>query len=418
MAMELKMPKMGLTMTTADVGKWLKKEGESVKQGEAVVEVMTDKLTNQIESPVDGVLLKIVALMGAKLEAGGLMAYIGQPGETVAESTSIPKAASPSIPKAASVSEPQAAAGDAVAASSPQSGGRVIATPAARALAKDKGLDLAGLKGTGPGGRISKEDVEAVLSSGAAAPSAPQPEITPASACSQDQEEEVIRRVPYSGMRLAIGRNMHKSWTEIPRVTLHTEVVMDDLLTLRKLINAKADPMSRVSVTDMLVKLIAAAVGLHPEINARFDGQEMKIMKNVNMGVAVALDGGLVVPVIKRVESKSLRVISAELKDLAFKAKNGTLKLDEMSSGTLTISNLGGYGSVDTFNPIINVPEVAIIGLGRSRQVPVVVNNEVIIATVMSISVTHDHRVLDGAPVAAFMATLNGLITDPMAGLL
>lgn len=412
MAVELKMPKMGLTMTTADVGKWLKKEGEAVKSGEAVVEVMTDKLTNKIESPCDGVLLKIVALFGAKLEAGGLLAYIGQPGEAVPEIGALQKEAVAPAEQA-----PPSQNITAQSTLAPKVGGRVIASPAAKALARDKGFDLSVLTGSGPGGRIIREDVVAALAAGAASRAAVKIEsaaipVTPL------VNDEILRRVPYSGMRQAIGRNMLKSWTEIPRVTLHTEVVMDSLIAFRQQINEKAEPMDRISVTDMMVKLISTALKSHPEINARFDGQDMMVMKHVNLGVAVAIEGGLVVPVIKKAELKSLRVISAELKDLAFKAKNGSLTLDEMSGGTLTVSNLGGYGSVDTFNPIINAPEVAIIGLGRARQVPAVVNNEVAIATVMSISVTHDHRVLDGAPVAAFMATLNSLISEPISGLL
>ena len=407
MAVELKMPKMGLTMSTADVAKWLKNEGETVKKGEPLVEVMTDKLTNQVEAPADGVLLKIAAQPGAKLEAGGLLGFIGQPGEALPESAAAPAAAT-----AAAAPSPAAPAASAAPAAAP-AGGRVVATPVAKKMAQEHGLDLSLIAGTGPGGRITKEDVEAALAAGpppaapAAGPAAPAPETS----------DEVAQRKPYSGMRQVIGRNMHRSWAEIPRVTLHTEVAMDKLLALRQQINASAEPMDKVSVTDLMIKLISAAVGKHPHINCLFDGNDIMIMKHVNLGVAVALDEGLVVPVIRRAESKSLKTVSAEMKELAHKAKTGTLSLDDMSGGTLTVSNLGGYGSVDTFNPIINPPQAAIIGLGRSRQIPAIVDGQVVAATVMSISVTHDHRVLDGAPVAAFMGTLNALIADPLGGL-
>jgi len=192
---------------------------------------------------------------------------------------------------------------------------------------------------------------------------------------------------------------------------------VDKLLALRKEINEKAEPMDKVSVTDMMIKLICAAVLSVPEINSLFDGEQIKVIKDVNLAVAIALNNGLVVPVIKKADQKSLKTISAELKDLAFRAKNGTLAGADMRGGTLTLSNLGGYGSVDTFTPIIDSPQVAIIGLGRSRLIPIVANKEITVGNVVSISVTHDHRVLDGSPVAVFMASLIALINDPMKGL-
>lgn len=410
MAVELKMPKMGLTMSTADVAKWLKNEGDAVKKGEPVVEVMTDKLSNQVESPADGLLLKIVAPVGAKLEAGGLLAFIGQTGEIIAEPQTSPVAAPPAP------AQPEPTGTPAAAPSPAASGGRVVATPTAKALAREKAFDLSTIKGSGPGGRIIKEDVEAALIALASQAAIPE-EAPPPAAQAVPAEEEVIRRVPYIGMRQVIGRKMHQSWTDIPRVTLHTQAAVDKMIELRQEINANCEPMDRVSITDIMVKLICFAVKSHPEINSRFNGQEMMVMKHVNLGVAVAIDGGLVVPVIKKAEIKSLRAVSEELKDFSFRAKNGSLGLDDMSGGTLTISNLGAYGSVDTFNPIINPPEVVIIGLGRSREIPIIVDGQVLAATVMSISVTHDHRVLDGAPVAAFMATLNALIENPIRGI-
>lgn len=401
MAVEIRMPKMGLTMSTAEVVKWLKKEGDPVAKGDALAEVMTDKITNQVESPAPGVLLKIVAAPGARMEAGGLMAFVGQAGEPISD-------AAPAAPAASAEAAAPAPAASAPAAR--PAGGRVAITPVARKLAEDNGLDVNTLTGTGPGGRITREDVEAALAAGPAAPA-------PAAPAAPAPADEVLRRVPYAGMRQAIGRNMHKSWSEIPRVTLHTTVKADALLELRKSINARLEPMDKVSVTDLLIKLIGRAVAAQPGINALFDGREITVMKHVNLGVAVALDDGLVVPVIRRVEEKSLQAVSRELKDLADRAKRGGLKLDEMSGGTLTVSNLGGSGAVDHFSPIINPPQAAIIGVGRARQAVVAENGEPAVATVLSLSVTHDHRVLDGAPVAAFMAALNTLIEDPLPGI-
>jgi pyruvate dehydrogenase E2 component (dihydrolipoamide acetyltransferase) len=257
---------------------------------------------------------------------------------------------------------------------------------------------------------VTKEDVEAWL--------AQPPPPAPLASGLAPAAEDALKVIPYAGMRLAIGRNMHRSWSEIPRVTLHSQVVVDELLSLRISINRGAEPMERVSVTDLLIKAVAAAVKAVPEINSTFDGASITVHRRIHLGVAVALDHGLVVPVIRDAGEKSLSAVSRELKTLVHRAKAGTLTAAEMSGGTLTITNLGGYGSVDTFNPIINPPQAAIIGFGRSRPAPVVKDGALAAATVMSVSVTHDHRVLDGAPVASFMAALNALIEDPFRALL
>ncbi|MDR1656306.1 MAG: 2-oxo acid dehydrogenase subunit E2 [Deltaproteobacteria bacterium] len=391
---------MGLTMTTAQVARWLKNAGDPVKKGEPVVEVMTDKLSNLIESPQDGVLLKIVALAGVELQAGMTLGFIGQAGEEIPETQAVQ-----SLPAASDLPEPAAQAAPAVPSGD---GAKILATPVAKALAKDQGVDLTQVKGTGPGGRITKEDLTAFLES------KPSAEAGVQSAESSSASLETLKIIPYTGLRQIIGRNLHRSWSEIPRVTLHCQVQADALLEMRLRLNEGGTKEERITVTDLLAKAIAAAVQKHPEINSLFDGHEIKVMREVNLGVAIALPGALVVPVVAGVGSKTLRTVSSEIKTLSAKARGGTLGPDDMAGGTLTLTNLGSYNSVDTFNPIINPPQVAIIGVGRTRQVPVVKNGQIVPAAVFSLSVTHDHRVLDGAPVAAFMAALSELIEEPL----
>jgi pyruvate dehydrogenase E2 component (dihydrolipoamide acetyltransferase) len=422
MAVELKMPKMGLTMSTAQVVKWLKNVGDQVRSGEAVVEVMTDKLTNQVESPQDGVLLKIEAEPGNELEAGAVLGFIGKAGEAITSVTGSKPVDSASLAKSSPDSSPGLAASG---QTQPKTGGqdgteRVLSTPVARNLAKEKGIDLSLVKGTGPGGRITKEDVEAYQVA--------QPETKAESALKavdskareaqtfevETSGDKLLKTEPYIGMRLAIGRSMHKSWSDIPRVTLHTEVIMDNLLEFRAEINKGAEPMAKVTVTDLLAKIVTSAIKVHPEVNALFDGTKLLVYEDIHLAVAVALDNGLVVPVVRRAGEKSLSVISREIKSLVHRARAGTLTGADLKGGTITITNLGGYGSVDTFNPIINLPQVVIIGFGRTRQIPAVKDGQIVVASAMNISVTHDHRVLDGAPVAAFMATLNSMIESPV----
>lgn len=406
MSVEIKMPKMGLTMTTGEVGRWLKNEGDAVAKGEALVEVMTDKITNKVESPMDGVLLKITAPAGSQLEPSALMGFVGNEGEVIAEratgSTSSAKADAP-VAKETPQKDMALKASPALK----KAGERIFITPVARKIATEHGYDYSSLTGTGPGGRIVKADILKALES--------QPQL---SSCAGAEAGEVLETIPYLGMRRAIGENMFQSWNTIPRVTQHTSVVLDNLLALRKEINASLDPENKVSITDMLIKISARALSMHPLLNAVFDGTELKIMKDVNMGVAVALDGGLIVPNIKKANQKSLSAISSELKELAEKAKNSSLESHEISGGSITLSNLGGYRSIDNFTPIINPPEVAILGIGRGKKAPIVKNDEVVVGTVMGISLTHDHRVVDGAPAAKFLASLVDLIENPLKGIL
>jgi len=383
MATAINMPKMGLSMKTGTVGKWLKNEGDAVKKGEPIVEVMTEKINNKVEAPADGILLKIVAPKGTKLPVGGLMGVIGEAGEDI----SAILAAGPSV----------VAEGSAAPASQPAAGQKVKISPAAKKLAEENGIDYTRITGTGPEGRITKEDVEKAIAEGV--PGA--------------DDRPTLEVIPYEGMRKAIGDNMAHSWSIAPKVTHHVSVDITNLLALRKTLNNGVKDKDKVSITDLLVKAVARALEIKPNINVTLDGDEIKVLKDINIGVAVALDDGLIVPVVRDANKKSLAEVSKEVKDLAKRARKNKLDPDEMGGGTFTITNVGAWGSVDWFTPIINQPESAILGVGRTVERPVVVDGQIVVRPMMGLSLSFDHRVIDGAPAAEFLAVLLGLIEQP-----
>jgi len=383
MATAITMPKMGLSMKTGTVGKWLKNEGDAVKKGEAVVEVMTEKITNKVEAPADGILLKIVAPKGTKLPVGALMGVIGEPGEDISAILAAPPSA--------------AAEGSATPGSQTAAGQKVKISPAARKLAEENGIDYTRITGTGPEGRITKEDVEKTIAEGVSAA----------------DDRPTLEVIPYEGMRRAIGDNMAHSWSIAPKVTHHVSVDISNLLALRKTLNNGVKDKDKISITDLLVKAVARALEMKPNINVTLDGDAIKVLQDINIGVAVALDDGLIVPVVRNANKKSLAEVSKEVRDLAKRARKNKLNPDEMGGGTFTITNVGAYGSVDWFTPIINQPESAILGVGRTVDKPVVVDGQIVVRPMMGLSLSFDHRVIDGAPAAEFLAVLLGLIEQP-----
>ncbi|MDI9467763.1 MAG: dihydrolipoamide acetyltransferase family protein [Bacillota bacterium] len=383
MATAISMPKMGLSMKTGTVGKWLKNEGDAVKKGEPVVEVMTEKITNKVEAPADGILLKIVAPKGTKLPVGGLMGVIGEAGEDI--SALLAGAGAPAAAEASAAPAGQAA------------GQRVKISPAAKKLAEENGIDYTRITGTGSDGRITKEDVEKAIVEGVGAA----------------DDRPTLEVIPYEGMRRAIGDNMAHSWSIAPKVTHHVSVDISNLLALRKTLNNGVKDKDKISITDLLVKAVARALEIKPNINVTLDGDEIKVLKDINIGVAVALDDGLIVPVVRNANKKSLAEVSKEVKDLAKRARRNKLEPDEMVGGTFTITNVGAWGSVDWFTPIINQPESAILGVGRTMDRPVVVDGQIVVRPMMGLSLSFDHRVIDGAPAAEFLAVLLELIEQP-----
>jgi pyruvate dehydrogenase E2 component (dihydrolipoamide acetyltransferase) len=401
MAKTLVMPKFGLTMKEGFITKWLKNEGDLIEKGDAVLEIETEKLTNVLESPFEGTLLKISAPAGDAYPIASVLAYIGEHGEDISALLTGDFIATPIKPCANKHSSQSAAPGRA------DPGGRVKASPKARALAKTLDVDYRQLTGSGPNGRIIAQDV-ADAASGLRADA------------SNSAVEAFTNRhargagIPYSGMRKAIGSSMSASWSNAPMVTHHTRLDLHELLLLREQLNSgSSEGEAKIGVLDMLSKIILRTLTDFPIVNATLHGDEILVHDTVNLGIATAVEGGLLVPVVRAAERLSLFELSNEIKTLTAKARNGRLTQLEMSGGSVTITNIGGIGSVDFFTPIINPPEAAIFGIGRTEETPVVRNGEIVVRPLCGFSFTFDHRIIDGAPAAEFLAAMQQYLTRP-----
>ena len=402
MAYEVLMPQLGLTMEEGTVSQWIKHEGDAVKAGDVVVEITTDKLTNEITSEQDGVLLKIVAQEGEDVPVKGLLAYIGQPGEQVGETTAPAVSAASAAPSA----EPAAALASAPAASPAAGGKRIRISPLARKIAGQMGVDYTVLTGTGPSGRIVKRDILAAAESApkAAAPAPADRKIAAPAAVSgtafpvknlELMEGDTVEKL--TGMRKVVAQRMYTSAVEIPTVTQTVKVDVTALLAFRK-----------------KLKEVAKALRRHPEILVSLDGEQIIRRAHVNLGMAVALDAGLIVPVIRDADLLSLEALSAKARDLAERARANQLGADEYKGSTFTVSNLGMFG-VESFTPIINQPDAAILGVNCTED-ELVMEDDGTIAKhqVLRISLTFDHRLLDGAVAAKFEMTVRDLLEHPM----
>ena len=383
MATHVKLPKIGLTMERGTVTEWLKQEGGAVEKGEPLYAFETEKVTNEIESPASGVLRKILAPVGTEVMVGEDVAIISAPGERIEELESEAVVSPEAVPSPREVA-PKAEKGD-----------RVITSPFVRALARDRGVDISKLKGSGPGGRVTKDDVLA-----AAAPAGLMP--------------EVAETLPFRGMRRTIADRLARSYQTAVHVAVMLEVDMtaatkqrSDLL--QEIENATGN---KLTFTAILVRAVAKSLRKHPVVNSRLDGDHIKIFKSINVGVAVALESGLIVPVLHDADKKTLGEITAHLARVTEKARNGSLTLDEVSGGTFTITNLGMFG-VHTFIPIINPPESAILAAGLIEDKPVAVNGQIAIRPRMNLTLVFDHRVLDGAGAAKFLRTLKEELESP-----
>ena len=396
MATEITMPKLGLTMTTGKVGRWLVQQRSPVKQGEALLEIMTDKITNVIESPSDGVLLKIIAREGVELPVGAVLGAMGGVGEEYREAvtTGLPApAASSGTPKGGEE--------------------KIRISPLARKLAEERGLDWAGITGTGPSGRIVKEDVEAALAPAATKETAlPRP----APAAKESSVSPEFSETPYSGMRRVIGEHMAQSWAVSPKVDYHVSVDATAMLKLRQA--GKQTANEKITLTDIVVKIVARALKLRPNMNVALIGEQIRQYPEPCIGVAVALESGLVVPVVRNADSKPLTAISREIRQLAQKARAGQLSLEEMRGGTFTVTNVGAFHSVDWFTPIINQPEAGILGIGRIVDTPVASEGQIVIRPMLGLSLSFDHRIIDGLPAAEFLKVVLDLMEDPCLALL
>ena len=423
MAYELKMPQLGLTMEEGTVSKWIKKEGDAVKVGDVIVEITTDKLTNEVVSEYEGTLLKIVAQEGEDIPVKGLLGYIGQPGEAVGGAAAPAPAAAEAPAAAPAAAAPAAVPAPAAAAN----GARIRISPLARKTAAKLGVDYTGIAGTGAAGRIRQCDILAAAeqqkAAAAAAPApaavaapAAAPAAKPAAKSAGLELMEGDTVVKLAGMRKVVSERMWASHNEIPPVTQNIKVDVTELMKFRKMLLETTG--KKYSVNDLILKATAKCLRAHPEMLVSMDGNQIIQRAHVNLGMAVALDGGLIVPVIRDADKMGLDELAAAAKDLATRAKENKLGADEYKGSTFSVSNLGMFG-IETFTPIINQPDAAILGV-CAIQDELALDDEgnVCKKQVMRLSVTLDHRLLDGAVVAKFQMDLRDLLQSPMSILL
>ena len=412
MAYEVLMPQLGLTMEEGTVSSWVKHEGDAVKAGDVLLEITTDKLTNEVTSEHDGVLLKIVAQEGEDIPVKGLLGYVGEAGEVVGD-------AAPAAPAAAAPAE-EAPAAPAVPAPAPVADGkRVRISPLARKTAQKLGVDYTAIAGSGPSGRIRQADIltAAEAQKSAPAPAAPAPAAAPATpkaAPTELADGDTAEKL--SGMRKVVAQRMLQSHTEIPPVTQVTKVDVTALMQFRRELLEKTG--KKYSVNDLILKATAKCLAAHPEMLVSFDGDRIIRRAHVNLGMAVALDTGLIVPVIRDADKLSLDVLSARAKDLAARAKDGGLTPDDYKGSTFTVSNLGMFG-IELFTPIVNQPDAAILGVTAVED-ELVMEPDGTIAKhqVMRLCCTFDHRAMDGAVEARFGMDLRDLLQSPVEILL
>ena len=400
MATEIRMPQLGLTMTEGLIGEWLKQVGDEVKKGDALVQITTDKLSSEIESEVDGVLRVICAKVGDEIPVQGLIAIIGEANEEINVASEAPKS---EVKAAEAVKEEKAPQ-----ATEKAKGVRIIASPLAKKTAAKLGVDLSEVTGSGFNGRIVQKDVFAQEQKAEAAEEVQAAVEVKASV--PTESGDIVK--PLSSMRKVISKRMTESKHSAPHVTLTTEANVNKTIALRSKLNEKNSDV-RFSYTDILVKMAATALRSVPMMNTSIEGDNIIIHDRVHIGVAVALEEGLLVPVVRDADRKGLKAICKDTRDLISKARNNKLTGDELVGGTFTISNLGSY-DIDGFTPIINLPESAILGVGRIVRKPIVnENDEIVPASMMTLSLSFDHRIVDGALAAQLLKTIKDYLEDP-----
>jgi pyruvate dehydrogenase E2 component (dihydrolipoamide acetyltransferase) len=478
MAEKFLMPKLSPTMEEGQIARWLKKEGEAFKNGDTLAEVDTDKATMEMTALSDGVLLKILKGDGETVPLGDAIAITGKEGEDIAallaelgggNGASAPKqeaeqkiepspeqkpAAQPAAPQAektaaqtggiqGDVSEtagrsydyetrPGSAEQAQTKSESPQSesrnpqsnGGRLIISPIAARMSAEAGLDLNSLQGSGPGGRIIKRDIEQAIENRKA-----QPQVQPAAPEPQIQEEQTqlapafqtaeiigaspFRDEPTTQMRRTIASRLVTSIGPVPTFYLTIEIEMDKAIDLRKQINAALPEEKKVSINDVIVKTVASALMQHPQVNASYQDRTIRYFERADIGVAVAIPDGLITPIVRNANSKGIAQIAAEVKELAGRAREKKLKPEEFTGGTFSISNLGMFG-IEEFTAIINPPEAGILAIGKSEPKPVVRDGEITVRNMMRVTMSCDHRVIDGATGAQFLKTLKQMLENPL----
>ncbi|MBU8877073.1 pyruvate dehydrogenase complex dihydrolipoamide acetyltransferase [Reyranella sp. MMS21-HV4-11] len=423
MSINILMPALSPTMTEGKLAKWHVKVGDAVKSGQVICEIETDKATMEVEAVDEGKIGQILVEEGAEgVKVNAVIAVLLEEGEKdVAEpATSAAAAPAPKAEEKPAALAPAAAPAPAAKPAASPGGTRIFASPLAKRIAADKGIDLAGLKGSGPNGRIVKADVENAKPGAAPAAAAPKaaPKAAAPTPATGGQPVFVApgdSRVPHTSIRKVIARRMLESKQTVPHFYLTVDFEIDALLTARTAINAVVEKKgTKVSVNDMVIKACAKALRDHPECNASWTEEEMIQYGAVDISVAVATDRGLITPIVRNADMKGLAQISIEMKDLASRAKSGKLKLEEFQGGGFTISNLGMFGIRD-FGAIINTPQSMILAVGAGEERVVVRKGEMVIRNIMSCTLAVDHRVVDGAMGAQFLQTLKAYIEQPAA---
>jgi pyruvate dehydrogenase E2 component (dihydrolipoamide acetyltransferase) len=427
MATKVMMPKLSPTMEEGQISRWLKKEGDKVSMGEPLAEIDTDKATMEMQALANGVLRKIIVGEGQAAPLGQLIAIIGEPNEDIASLVSEAPAAAPAKqeqpkpedkPAEQPAPQPQAKAAAASAAPTPRpvdngqpktDSARMIVSPLAARMAAEAGIDLRSLQGSGPGGRIIKRDIEAAISRPKPEPNFPRPvgvgQIPQIGASAYRDE-------PASEMRKVIARRLVTSLGPVPHFFLTSEIEMDRAAEMRRGINA-LDPELKISINDIIIKVAAAALVQHPEVNASYQEKFVRYYERADVGVAVAIEDGLITPVVRAADQKSLSQIAAEVRELAERARSRRLKPEEYTGATFSISNLGMFG-IDEFTAVINPPEGAILAVGAMSAKPVVRDNEIVIRQMMRVTMSCDHRVIDGATGAKFLQTFKKILENPL----
>ncbi|MBY3133555.1 pyruvate dehydrogenase complex dihydrolipoamide acetyltransferase [Rhizobium laguerreae] len=448
MPINITMPALSPTMEEGNLSKWLVKEGDKVKSGDVIAEIETDKATMEVEAVDEGTVAKLVVAAGTEgVKVNALIAVLAADGEDVAAAASgagsvapAPKADGAAAPKAEAAPAPAqsapaaAAATTAAPASVSSDGSRTFSSPLARRLAKEAGIDLSSVAGSGPHGRVVKSDIEAAVAGGgakAAAPaaaSAPQASAAPAPAAAPKgaSEEAVLKLfepgsyelVPHDGMRKTIARRLVESKQTIPHFYVSVDCELDALLALRAQLNDAAPrkdnaPAYKLSVNDMVIKAMALSLRDVPDANVSWTDSNMVKHKHADVGVAVSIPGGLITPIIRKAEEKTLSTISNEMRDLGKRAKDRKLKPEEYQGGTSSVSNMGMMG-VKNFAAVVNPPHATILAVGAGEQRVVVKKGEMAIATVMSVTLSTDHRCVDGALGAELLQAFKGYIENPM----
>ena len=427
------MPALSPTMTEGTLAKWIMKEGDAVQSGDMLAEIETDKATMEVEAIDEGVLAKILVPEGTEgVAVNAPIAVLLEDGEDASDIQEAVNEASGALAPAVAVTAPAdtnpatashaPAAPEATLAPPVEGGSRILASPLAKRMAAQAGLDLAMISGSGPRGRIVKSDIESVIAAGdtqvpAGSPAPVASALAPIPAAVPPAPGEQFELEKLSSMRKVIARRMTESKQQAPHFYLTVDCELDALLALRKELNDKADGAYKLSINDLVIKAAAVALMKVPDANVGYSEDGIRRYKNADISVAVATDKGLITPIIRNANGKGLAAISIEMKELAQKANDGKLMPEEYQGGSFSISNLGMFG-VKQFDAVINMPQGCILAVGAGEQRPVVKDGALAIATVMSVTISVDHRAVDGAVGAQFLAAFKSLIQDPMTMLL